>query len=95
MAVWRLSVLTWTDELRAVRSALAANVISETEIMVTLDLKLLFEKVEALLSGGVVRQAVVCSFPGLLPGTKAALFKMFKSKELARPLASPMTKRWR
>jgi long-chain acyl-CoA synthetase len=65
---------------------------SGTELMITLDLKLLFDKVETLLTNGILRQAVVCSFPGLLPGTKAALFKLFKGKELARPLASPMTK---
>lgn len=65
---------------------------SGTELMVTLDLKVLFDKVEGLLQAGVVAQAVVCSFAGLLPGTKAALFKLFKGKELARPLASPVSK---
>lgn len=65
---------------------------SDTEMMVTLDLKLLFDKVEALLQAKVVREAIVCSFTGLLPGTKAALFKLFKAKEMARPLASPVTK---
>ncbi|HRO51010.1 MAG TPA: long-chain fatty acid--CoA ligase, partial [Hyphomicrobium sp.] len=62
---------------------------SETELMVTLDLKILFEKVERLLSDKVLKGAVVCSFPALLPATKAVLFKLFKSKELARPKASP------
>ncbi len=65
---------------------------SETEIMVTLDLKLLFDKVEALLQTGVLPRAVVCSFTALLPGTKSALYKLFKGKELSRPLASPATK---
>ncbi len=62
---------------------------SETELMVTLDLKILFDKVEGLLASGVLRRAVVASFAGLLPATKAILFNLLKSKELARPLASP------
>ena len=62
---------------------------SETELMVTLDLKVLFEKVERLLTEKVLKGAVVCSFPALLPATKAVLFKLFKSKELARPKTSP------
>jgi long-chain acyl-CoA synthetase len=61
---------------------------SETEIMVTLDLKILFDKVDELLAGGVLQKAVVGSFTGLLPGAKSTLFKLFKSKELARPAAS-------
>ena len=57
--------------------------------MVTLDLKVLFDKVEALLQSRVLSRAVVCSFPALLPPAKAALFRLFKSQELARRLASP------
>jgi long-chain acyl-CoA synthetase len=66
---------------------------SETEIMVTLDLKLLFDKVEALLINNTLKTAVVASFPALLPGTKSTLFKLFKSKELARVSSSPVAKR--
>ncbi len=62
---------------------------SETELMVTLDLKILFDKVEGLLASGALRRAVVASFAGLLPATKAILFNLLKSKELARPHASP------
>jgi long-chain acyl-CoA synthetase len=61
---------------------------SQTEIMVTLDLKLLFDKVEGLLESGVLNKAVVCSFPALLPGAKSVLFKLVKSRDLARPTAS-------
>jgi long-chain acyl-CoA synthetase len=63
---------------------------SETELMVTLDLSVLFDKVEKLLERKVIKGAVVCSFPSLLPAAKAVLFKLFKSKELARPRSSPM-----
>ncbi|KAB2940846.1 long-chain fatty acid--CoA ligase [Hyphomicrobium sp.] len=62
---------------------------SDTELMVTLDLKVLFDKVEALLEANCLKRAIVASFPALLPVTKAALFRLFRSKELARPLASP------
>jgi len=68
---------------------------SETELMVTLDLKVLFDKVEALLSDKVLKGAVVCSFTGLLPAAKAVLFRLLKSKELARPRSSPVRDRIR
>lgn len=58
---------------------------SETELMITLDLKILFDKVEALLVSGVLKRAVVCSFPSLLPATKSVLYRMFKGKTLASP----------
>lgn len=61
---------------------------SETELMVTLDLKLLFDKVDGLLADGVLKKAIVCSFPALLPGAKSVLFKLVKGKELAHPSAS-------
>lgn len=68
---------------------------SETELMVTLDLKVLFEKVEHLIAEKTLKGAVVCSFPALLPAAKAVLFKLFKGKELARPRASPVRDRIR
>jgi long-chain acyl-CoA synthetase len=62
---------------------------SDTEIMVTLDLKVLFDKLDALLQSSVLARAIVCSFAPLLPPVKATLFRLFKSKNLARPLTSP------
>lgn len=62
---------------------------SDTDMMVTLDLKVLFEKVDALLSSGALKRVVVGSFPALLPGAKSVLFKLFKGRELARLAASP------
>jgi long-chain acyl-CoA synthetase len=61
---------------------------SGTEIMVTLDLKILFDKVEALIAGGTLKRAIVASFPALLPGAKSVLFKLLKGRELARTAAS-------
>jgi long-chain acyl-CoA synthetase len=63
---------------------------SQTELMVTLDLKLLFDKVEALLAAGTLKRAIVASFPALLPGAKSVLFKLFKGKDLGRPEKSPV-----
>src|SRR4029077_5425925 len=63
---------------------------SHTELLVTLDLSVLFDKVEALLQAGSLRRAIVASFPALLPGAKSVLFKLFKSKDLARPDKSPV-----
>ncbi|MEQ1649293.1 MAG: long-chain fatty acid--CoA ligase [Hyphomicrobiaceae bacterium] len=56
---------------------------SDTELMVTLDLKVLFEKVESLISTGVLKRAIVASFPALLPSAKSVLFKLFRGRELA------------
>jgi long-chain acyl-CoA synthetase len=64
---------------------------SETELMVTLDLKLLFDKVEGLLRAGALKRAIVASFPALLPGAKSVLFKLFKGKELAHPAKSAVS----
>jgi long-chain acyl-CoA synthetase len=58
---------------------------SQTELLVTLDLKLLFDKVEALLAAGTLKRAIVANFPALLPGAKSVLFKLFRGKDLARP----------
>ena len=54
---------------------------------------LLFDKVDALLQSGALKRAVVAPFPSLLPGLKATLFKLLKSKELGRPKASPAADR--
>jgi long-chain acyl-CoA synthetase len=66
---------------------------SETELMVTLDLKILFDKVEGLIEAGVLKRAVVCSFPALLPAAKSVLYKLLKGKTLSRPKASSVADR--
>lgn len=68
---------------------------SETELMITLDLRVLFDKVEHLVADKTLKGAVVCSFAALLPAAKAVLFKLFKGKELARPHASAVRDRIR
>ena len=64
---------------------------SGTELMVTLNLRALFGKVETLMQRGVLKRAVVASFPALLPTVKATLFKLAKGKELANIAASPVS----
>ena len=56
---------------------------SDTDIMVTLDLKVLFDKVEALMAAGTLKRAIVASFPALLPTAKSILFRLFKGRDLA------------
>ena len=68
---------------------------SETELMVTLDLKVLFDKVENLIANQTLKGAVVCSFVGLLPAAKGVMFRLFKGKELARPTASRVREKLR
>ena len=65
---------------------------SGTTIIVTLDLALTFEKVEAMLQRGCLDRAVVASFPALLPTLKSVGFKLLQRTKLADPQASPVKK---
>ena len=56
---------------------------SGTKLMITLDLKLLFGKVEQLLADGVLEQAMVASFSSLLPSIKSVLFRLTRGQEIA------------
>ncbi len=58
------------------------------DILVTLDLKVVFEKAEALANAGNVKKIIVCHFPDALPTVKKFLFKVAKSGEMAKPSAS-------
>ena len=62
---------------------------SGTTLMITLDLKLLFGKVEQLIADGVLEQAVVASFSSLLPSIKSLLFRLTRGQEIANVEASP------
>ena len=81
------------NPLYAVEELISQVEDSETELMVTLDLAVLFEKVEALLQSGVLPRAVVCSFSALLPATKSILFRMFKGRQLSQVNKSPFADR--
>lgn len=63
---------------------------SGTELMVTLDLHVLFDKVEALIKQGVLGGAIIASFAALLPTAKSTMFKLLKWRDLARVSASPV-----
>ncbi|MBS0237405.1 MAG: long-chain fatty acid--CoA ligase [Proteobacteria bacterium] len=56
---------------------------SETEIMVTHDLTMLFSKTEALLLSGAIARAVVVPFASVLSPVKSVLFRLFKRKDVA------------
>ncbi len=61
---------------------------SETEIMITHDLAVLFTKIEALLLAGVVARSIVVPFASVLPPLKSVLFRIFKRKDVANISAS-------
>lgn len=62
-----------------------ANMIedSETEVMITADLELLFGKMSKMLHDTRLNHIVVCSFTDILPFPKNVLFKLVKGKELS------------
>lgn len=57
---------------------------SQTRIMVTLDLKVIYDKVEKIRQDGALDRIVVCSMTAILPQPKKTLFKLLKGKELAQ-----------
>ena len=66
---------------------------SGTEIMVTLDLELTFDKIEAHVAArGALDKAVVASFAALLPQLKAIGLKLAAVRRLAAPEKSPERK---
>ncbi len=56
---------------------------SGTEIMVTLDLALLYPKVAARLGETGLKKIVVCNMPEVLPFPKSMLFKLLRKKDVA------------
>jgi len=66
---------------------------SDTKIMVTLDLKILFDKVEAMLERGALEKAVVAKFASLLPSFKSVGFNLLRRSARARVGASRHKKR--
>ncbi|HOO81699.1 MAG TPA: long-chain fatty acid--CoA ligase [Alphaproteobacteria bacterium] len=72
------------------RDELAAQIEdSETDIMVTLDLAMLMDKMEEMLSDTRLSTLIVGTFTDYLPFPKNLLFPIVKSKDIARLEASP------
>jgi long-chain acyl-CoA synthetase len=59
---------------------------SETDIMVTVDLKVLCDKMENVLKSTRLKKVIVCSFADALPFVKGLLFPILKGKDIAKPL---------
>ena len=55
---------------------------SHTKLMVTLDLKQIYDKFEPILQSDKLDKVIVCPFTQALPWLKKTLFNLFKSKEL-------------
>lgn len=58
------------------------------DVLVTLDLKMIFEKAEALVEAGRVKSIIAFHFPDALPLAKKVLFSLAKRKDLCNPLRS-------
>ncbi len=56
---------------------------SETDIMITTDLEMLYEKMHKMLHGTRLEKLIMCRFTDILPFPKNILFKLAKGKELA------------
>lgn len=56
---------------------------SETDLMITLDLALTYNKMHAMLHDTRLEKLVICRFTDILPFPKNILFRLFKSRDLA------------
>ena len=68
---------------------------SETDILITLDLKLLFEKAEPMLARTRLKTLIVAPLADQLPGLKSLLFRLAKRREIAKLPARPEVVHWR
>ena len=57
---------------------------SQIDLIISVDLEMLHEKMEKMLSGTRLRRLVVCSFADALPFPKNFLFPIFKRKDMAK-----------
>lgn len=62
---------------------------SETDIMVTLDVKALFPTIEHVFQTSRLQRLVVGNLGGVLPPTKAILYRLFKSRERSKVPHNP------
>jgi long-chain acyl-CoA synthetase len=67
---------------------------SDTEIMVTLDLELLYPKIHKLIGQGKLRQIVVGTMQEALPFPKSFLFPLLKKKEIVKVKFDDQHIRW-
>lgn len=56
---------------------------AQIHMLVTLDLRALFPKAEAMIEAQVAPHVVVCPFARLLPGVKSLAFRLLKRKEIS------------
>lgn len=56
---------------------------ADVKIMVTLDLKVVYDTVETVRAKGGLEKLIICSMSACLPTTKSILFSLFKRKEVA------------
>ena len=63
------------------------------DLIITLDLKILFDKAERLVEAGHGDKVIVCRFTDALPGFKRILFNLFKFGDIARPHRSGIADR--
>lgn len=57
---------------------------ADVRIMVTLDLKVIFDRIEEVRADGALDTVIVCSMSQCLPKAKSVLFSLLKRKEVAR-----------
>src|SRR6185503_3621015 len=62
---------------------------ADADVLVTLDLKQIYEKADALLKAGRIKQIIVCHFPQALPALKSILYSIAKRGDLANIPDSP------
>ena len=62
---------------------------ADAEVLVTLDLKQIYDKAEALLAAGRIKQIIVCHFPNALPMLKRVLYSIAKRRDLSNIPDSP------
>ncbi|MEO5807658.1 long-chain fatty acid--CoA ligase [Devosia sp.] len=60
------------------------------DLLITLDLKQMFEKAEALVQAGYVKSVIACHFPDALPLPKKILYSIAKRKDLSKVSRSPI-----
>ncbi len=57
---------------------------SELDLVITLDLDMLYNKMEKMLQATRLKELIICPFTDVLPFPKNMLFPVFKRKEMAR-----------